>query len=69
MWTTVDGALVSPPLSDTMYTLTAETVLGAMSGADSVTVEWTVKAKGAEQDIVSSVDTFSVTFVNISSWC
>ena len=65
LWTTVDGALVSPPLSDTMYTLTAETVLGAMSGADSVTVEWTVKAKGAEQDIVSSVDTFSVTFVNM----
>ncbi len=31
LWTTVDGALVSPPLSDTMYTLTAETVLGAMS--------------------------------------
>jgi hypothetical protein len=66
LWTTVDGAIVSPPLSDTMYTLTAETVLGAMSGADSVTVEWTVKAKGAEQDIVSSVDTFSVTFVNLA---
>jgi len=65
LWTTVDGGLVSPPLSDTTYSLTAETVLGAMGGADSVTVQWTVKAKGAEQDIISSIDTFSVTFVNL----
>lgn len=63
-WFVVGTAVTSPPLSESMFTLEAAIVLGAMAGADSLTVQWGVRAKGQEQDFVASVDTFTVTFVN-----
>ncbi len=64
-WFVVGDAFVSGPLTDTMYTISAMDVIGAMGGADSLSIQWSVRAKGAEQDFVASVDTFTVTFVNL----
>ncbi len=54
----------SPALSDTVYTFDGKKVLGWMAGKDSLVARWTVKAKGSESNIVVSVDTFDITFVN-----
>jgi len=58
------NAFTSNPLTDTSYTFDAEFVLGLMGSADTLTVDWTVRTKGAEADIVASIDTFTVTFIN-----
>ena len=63
-WFVVGDALVSGPLSTPSYTLAALDVINVMAGADSLTVQWSVRAKGAEQDFVASIDTFTVTFIN-----
>ncbi|MBL1214167.1 MAG: T9SS type A sorting domain-containing protein [Ignavibacteriae bacterium] len=57
-----DLANVFPP--DTTFQLDAATVLGFMGGASTATYQWTVLTKGAEPDLVASVDTFSITFNN-----
>ena len=52
-------------LTDTTYVLTAPTVLDILKGDTvSVDVQWTVITKGAEADLVASVDTSSFTLVN-----
>lgn len=58
------NAFTSNPLTDTSYTFNAEFVLGLMGGADTADISWTVRTKGTEPDIVASVDTFTVTFIN-----
>lgn len=58
------NAFTSNPLTDTSYTFDAEFVLGLMGGADTADISWTVRTKGTEPDIVASVDTFTVTFIN-----
>ncbi len=58
------SAFTSNPLNDTTFTFDAEFVLGLMSGADTVSIDWTVRTKGAEAPIIASVDTFTVTFIN-----
>ena len=57
-------AFTSNPLTDTTFTFNADFVLGLMNGADTLTIDWTVRTKGAEAPIVASVDTFTVTFIN-----
>ncbi|GBD90992.1 hypothetical protein BMS3Abin04_01716 [bacterium BMS3Abin04] len=56
---------VTVGLTDTSYVLTAPTILDILKG-DTVTVavQWTVITKGAEADLVASVDTSSFTLVN-----
>jgi len=49
---------------DTTYQLTAAKVLQLMGTNPNLTFKWTVRVKGAESQLVSSVDTFTVTFVN-----
>ena len=49
--------------SDTTIDLTATDILKLMTG-DTLTVTWTIVTKGAEADLVASVDTFMVTFIN-----
>lgn len=49
---------------DTSFTITAATALQLMAGADTVTIKWTVLAKGKETTLSASVDTFTVTFIN-----
>ena len=56
-------SVLSKAPSDTTYNLDAKTILGLMSG-DTLTVPWTIITKGAEATLVSSVDTFTVTFIN-----
>ncbi len=53
----------SGALDNAMMDLDAKTILDGMT-SDTMTVRWTVKAKGAETDFTSSVDTFMVTFIN-----
>ncbi len=50
--------------ADTSLLVSVLPILDYMDGADSLTVQWTVVAKGAEQDLVASVDTFTVTFID-----
>lgn len=54
----------SAALSDTFYTFTGTQVLGWLGANDTLVTKWTVKAKGKESAIVSSVDTFSITLIN-----
>jgi len=50
-------------LSDTVFSFTGKTALGWMGTADTLSTRWTVKAKGKETNLVSSVDTFNVTLI------
>jgi DNA/RNA endonuclease YhcR with UshA esterase domain len=56
-------AYSSTVLSDSVFSYTGKQALGWMGTADTLVTKWTVKAKGAEVTLVSSVDTFSVTFI------
>ncbi len=49
--------------TDTMVVFDGATLIGYM-GADSVEAKWTVVTKGAEDDLVPSADTATVTLVN-----
>lgn len=51
-------------LNDTTFTFTALQALNWLAGQDSLVTKWTVRAKGSEASLVSSVDTFNVTLVN-----
>ncbi|MDP3149323.1 MAG: T9SS type A sorting domain-containing protein [Ignavibacteria bacterium] len=55
--------VTSSALSDTVYSFTGTKALGWLGTADTLVTKWTVKAKGAEAALVSSVDTFTVTIV------
>ncbi|RJP63745.1 MAG: T9SS C-terminal target domain-containing protein [Ignavibacteriales bacterium] len=57
-------AFNSPALNDSIYTFDGKKVLGWMAGKDTLVTRWTVKTKGSESAIVTSVDTFDITFVN-----
>ncbi len=50
--------------TDTTFSLDAATLMGIMGNADTVNAKWTIVTKGAEDDLVASVDTFDVTLVN-----
>ena len=50
-------------LNDTVYSYTGTQALGWMGTADTLHSKWTVKTKGKEAALVSSVDTFNITFV------
>lgn len=50
-------------LNDTVYSYTGTQALGWMGTADTLHTKWTVKTKGKEAALVSSVDTFNITFV------
>ncbi|GAB6281458.1 MAG: hypothetical protein STSR0008_01980 [Ignavibacterium sp.] len=54
----------SAALNDTFYTFTGTQVLGWLGASDTLVTKWTAKAKGKETAIISSVDTFSITFIN-----
>ena len=56
--------VTSSALSDTTYQLTAAKVLQLMGTNPDKTFKWTVRVKGSESTLVSSVDTFTVTFTN-----
>ncbi|MFH0735872.1 MAG: FG-GAP-like repeat-containing protein [bacterium] len=56
--------VTSTALTDTMYNLTSAKVLQLMGANPDITFRWTVKTKGSEATLVSSVDTFTVTFTN-----
>lgn len=60
--------LKTPPfnttLNDTFYTFTGAQVLSWLGTNDTLVTKWTVKVKGKETAIVSSVDTFNITFIN-----
>lgn len=56
--------ITSTALTDTTYNLTAAKVLQLMGANPDITFKWTVRVKGAEATLVSSVDTFTVTFTN-----
>ncbi len=56
--------VTSSALQDTSYNLTAAKVLQLMGVNPQITFRWTVKTKGAEASLVTSVDTFTVTFTN-----
>lgn len=45
-------------------TVSATDILGLMAGADSITFSWTVLVLDANSKSASSMDTFTVTFVN-----
>lgn len=45
-------------------TVSAEEILGLMAGADSLTFDWTVLVLDGNSQSASSMDTFTVTFVN-----
>ncbi len=50
--------------TDTMYVFDGTTLLGFMGDADTVDAQWTIVTKGAEDDLVASMDTASVTIIN-----
>ncbi len=50
-------------LNDTIYSYTGTQALGWMGTADTLHSKWTVKTKGKEAALVSSVDTFNITFI------
>ncbi len=56
-------AFSSGVLSDSVFSYTGKQALGWMGTADTLVTKWTVKAKGKEVTLVSSVDTFHVTFI------
>ncbi len=56
--------VTSTALTDTTYNLTSAKVLQLMGANPDITFRWTVKTKGAEASLVTSVDTFTVTFTN-----
>ena len=56
--------VTSAALQDTSYSLTAAKVLQLMGVNPQITFRWTVKTKGSEPSLVTSVDTFTVTFTN-----
>jgi len=56
-------AYSSAALSDTVFSFKGTQALGWLGTADTLTAKWTVKVKGKEAALVSSVDTFTVTFV------
>lgn len=60
----VSPNFTSAALTDTVYNLTALQILGWLGANDSIIAKWTVKAKGAEPQIIASVDTFMVTLKN-----
>lgn len=62
-WVLLPNLVQSDPLTEPMITVNATDVLGLMGDLDTITVEWTVRAKGNEITFVPSVDTFSVTFI------
>ena len=49
--------------SDSVFSYTGKQALGWMGTADTLVTRWTVKAKGKETTVASSVDTFDVTFI------
>ncbi|MFA4923463.1 MAG: FG-GAP-like repeat-containing protein [Ignavibacteriaceae bacterium] len=49
--------------TDSIFSYTGKTALGWMGTADTLATRWTVKAKGKETTVVSSVDTFNITFI------
>ena len=49
--------------SDSLVSLTGTKILGWMGTADTLVTRWTVKAKGKEITVVTSVDTFNITFI------
>lgn len=53
----------SSVLSTPTYSYTGTKALSWMGASDTLVTRWTVKAKGKEVTLVSSVDTFNVTFV------
>lgn len=60
--------LKTPPFlstasKDTFYNFTGATIKSWMGTSDSITTKWTVLAKGNESTVVSSIDTFTITFV------
>jgi len=57
-------AFNSSALNDSVYNFDGKRVLGWMAGKDTLITRWTVKTKGSETTIVTSVDTFDITFVN-----
>ncbi len=50
-------------LNDTVYSYTGTQALSWMGTADTLHSKWTVKTKGKEAALVSSVDTFNITFI------
>lgn len=53
----------STVLTDSFYTFKGSRIVTWLGTRDSLTTRWTVKAKGAEATFVTSVDTFTITFV------
>ncbi len=65
-WGVLPDFALNKVTSDTTLIITAEEVLGVMSdlGVDTLTIQWTVKAKGAEDDFSTSIYTHTLTFIN-----
>jgi len=59
----LNPAFASPALNDSVYSFTGTKALSWMGSADTLTTRWTVKTKGKEAALVTSVDTFNVTFI------
>ncbi len=55
--------LTSGALTDTFFTFTGQNILDLMTDMDTLTATWTARAKGAELDLIASVDTFAITFI------
>ncbi|MCB9250632.1 MAG: T9SS type A sorting domain-containing protein [Ignavibacteriales bacterium] len=56
--------VLAVPTAEPMVTLSAGDILGLMNGADSLTAMWTVQVLDSKSQSASSMDTFTVTFVN-----
>lgn len=52
------------PATDTTVSLTGAQIAALMGTEDTVTISFTIITKGAEANLVSSVDTVTVTFIN-----
>lgn len=50
-------------LNDTTFNFTGQQALGWIGTQDSLVTKWTVRAKGSETQLVTSVDTFNITLV------
>ncbi len=53
----------SSALSDTTFSITGKQILAWLGVHDTLSLKWTVKAKGSETETTSSIDTFNITFV------
>lgn len=55
--------ITSGVLNDTFYTFDGRRMLQWLGTRDTLKTKWTVRAKGNEANLVTSVDTFNITFI------